>query len=96
MALAESLRETGLDARLLPGRSAIGGGSLPGETLPTTLLALESAQPSDWARSLRGGQPRVVARVEAGRLVIDLRTVLPEQDGQLLSALKVPRRPEPR
>jgi len=76
----------------IAGRSPVGGGSLPGETLPTTLISISDRghgrfKADKLAAVLRTGRPPVVARVEEGRLLIDLRTVLPEQDKLLAEAL---------
>jgi L-seryl-tRNA(Ser) seleniumtransferase len=84
-----SWREAGLTATLLGGRSAVGGGSLPGETLPTTLVALETPNADAAAAALRAGAPPVVARIEEGRLVLDPRSVLEEQEPKLLKAVAV-------
>ncbi|MHB1318632.1 MAG: L-seryl-tRNA(Sec) selenium transferase [Anaerolineae bacterium] len=64
---------------LISGRSMIGGGSLPEESLPTTLLALPTAGADVIAAALRRGDPPVVARIEDGRVVLDLRTVAPDE-----------------
>jgi len=72
----------------LEGRSTVGGGSLPGETLPTTLLALEVPHPARFLARLRACHPPIVARVQRQRVVLDPRTVLPEQDGALLVGLE--------
>lgn len=88
-AWAGALAGDRLPATLRPGHSAIGGGSLPGQILPTTLLALPSAQSDALAARLRGGEPPVVARIEAGALLFDPRTVLPGQDEALLAAIRV-------
>jgi L-seryl-tRNA(Ser) seleniumtransferase len=69
------------------GESAVGGGSLPGQTLPTTLLALQSPNPVRLLAQLRDADPPVVARILDDRIVIDPRTVLPEQDAILVSLL---------
>jgi L-seryl-tRNA(Ser) seleniumtransferase len=63
--------------------SAMGGGTLPGVSIPSCGLAL----PGDWSRALRTGSPPVIARVHGGRTICDLRTVLPDQDAQLADAL---------
>jgi L-seryl-tRNA(Ser) seleniumtransferase len=84
-----SWREAGLTATLLGGRSAVGGGSLPGETLPTTLVTLETPNADAAAAALRAGAPPVVARIEEGRLVLDPRSVLEEQEPKLLKAVAV-------
>ena len=73
-------------------RSAIGGGSLPGETLPTWVLALDASGIVGGAESvmkgLRGGMPPVIGRVDDERVLFDPRTVGPDEDGQLLAALQ--------
>ncbi|MGQ9594042.1 MAG: L-seryl-tRNA(Sec) selenium transferase [Anaerolineae bacterium] len=84
---ARRLVAQGLPARVVSGESAVGGGSLPGQTLPTFLLALAVPSPDDLARRLRLGTPPVVARIEDGRLVFDPRTVLPGEDRALLDAI---------
>ena len=71
--------------------SAIGGGSLPGELLPTRALSIDGAGIEGGAQSLaarlRSGAPPVVGRVDAGRLLLDPRTVLPTQDNPLIEAV---------
>jgi len=66
-------------ARTLPGESAVGGGSFPGAVLPTTLVALEAGSlgPDGLALRLRLGEPPLVVRVAADRVLLDPRT-LPE------------------
>jgi L-seryl-tRNA(Ser) seleniumtransferase len=66
-------------AETLPGESAVGGGSFPGAVLPTTLVALQAGSlgPDGLALRLRLGEPPLVARVVAGRILLDPRT-LPE------------------
>jgi L-seryl-tRNA(Ser) seleniumtransferase len=73
---------------IMPGRSTVGGGSLPEETLPTALLALDSRHPNDFADRLREGDLPIIARVENDRVVLDPRTVLPFQEQPLLNGLK--------
>ena len=82
-AWAERLREAGIAASVVDGRSAVGGGSLPGETLPTKLVAIEADSPDELARRLRLGDPPVIGRIEGDRLLLDPRTVL-EGEGELL------------
>jgi L-seryl-tRNA(Ser) seleniumtransferase len=69
-------------AELVEGESLIGGGSAPSSTLPTTLLALTccSLSADELAGRLRASNPPVIARVEDGRVLLDLRTVFSEQD----------------
>jgi len=72
----------------LPGESTVGGGSLPGENLPTFVLALDVKRPDQFLEKLRRQQPPVIARTEYNRVLIDPRTILPEQEGALLVGLK--------
>lgn len=85
------LREQGIPSHLQKGESTIGGGSLPGETLPTTLLALDSADCKrsldEIAARLRHWSQPVIARIAHDKLLFDPRTVLVEQDQELLRAL---------
>ncbi|MEI8306651.1 MAG: L-seryl-tRNA(Sec) selenium transferase [Chloroflexales bacterium] len=88
-ALAIRLSQAGADAAVTDCASAVGGGSLPGETLPSAGVALAPGPHSadELARRLRTGQPAVVARIAEGRVIFDLRTVLPEQDDALAGAI---------
>ena len=85
---AEALQAQGIAAEVIEGHSAVGGGSLPGETLPTRLLALSVPSPNALAARLRAAVPPVIARIERERLLLDPRTVLPQQDALLLDALR--------
>jgi L-seryl-tRNA(Ser) seleniumtransferase len=87
-AWSERLGLAGIDAEVLPGLSTVGGGSLPGETLPTRLVALRVDSPDRVAGLLRQGEPAVVGRIEAGQLMLDPRTVPPEEEQNLLSAVE--------
>jgi L-seryl-tRNA(Ser) seleniumtransferase len=79
---------TVIGGEVVPSESTIGGGSLPGETLPTWAFAPPVDQPNDAAARLRQHHPPVIARVAQDRLLLDPRTVLPGQDQVLLDALK--------
>ncbi|MBI2913948.1 MAG: L-seryl-tRNA(Sec) selenium transferase, partial [Chloroflexi bacterium] len=82
-------RAIGPPARVVDGRSMVGGGSLPEESLPSKLLAIprDGAYVSDLARRLRLGDPPVVARVERDMLLLDPRSVQPNEDRALIAAL---------
>jgi L-seryl-tRNA(Ser) seleniumtransferase len=67
--------------------SAVGGGSLPDATLPGPVLALSIRSPNRFLYLLRQRHPPVIARLEDDRIIIDPRTVLPEQDQSLLAAI---------
>lgn len=88
---AEQLRVRGISARLQHGTSTIGGGSLPGETLPTMLLALPASQIAppleELARRLRMRSTPIITRIYHDALLLDPRTVLPEQDVEVIQAL---------
>jgi L-seryl-tRNA(Ser) seleniumtransferase len=73
--------------RLAEGRSTVGGGSLPQETLPTHLLALKASHPDALAGRLRNLPHPIIGRIEAGEMLFDPRTVLPEQEPRLLDGL---------
>jgi len=73
---------------LISGRSTIGGGSLPEETLPTWLLALEVRGPQKLLARLRASKPAIIARVENNQVVFDPRTVLPDEDQYLLAGIR--------
>ncbi len=79
----------GGDATVQPAKSTIGGGSLPGESLDSWALCLPSQGLSGGAAGLaarlREQSTPVVARIENEQVLMDPRTVLPEQDGQLLA-----------
>jgi L-seryl-tRNA(Ser) seleniumtransferase len=83
-AWVRQLSERGVAAEVVAGKSTVGGGSLPGETLPTRLVALDVPSPDAVAARLRAGEPAVVARIEDERLVLDPRTVMPDQEATLL------------
>ena len=69
---------------VLASESTVGGGSLPGESLPTWVLSLKVEKPDSFLESLRQEGPPVIARTEKNRILLDPRTVLPEQDEALL------------
>ena len=71
----------------MPLEATIGGGSLPGETLPSWGLALPGAKPQETLGRLRVGAPAVVARIEDDAVVLDLRTVEPTWDEVLPGAI---------
>jgi L-seryl-tRNA(Ser) seleniumtransferase len=77
-----------LKLELLDGDSVIGGGAAPSAVLPTRLIALTHADLSadELSARLRAHTPPIIARVEEGRVLLDLRTVFPEQDTNLATA----------
>jgi L-seryl-tRNA(Ser) seleniumtransferase len=84
----QTLRRNGVLTEIVDGRSTVGGGSLPGETLPTKLVALSVAHPNQVAAQLRAGEFPVITRIVEDRLVLDPRTVLAEEEQELLRMIK--------
>ncbi|HZC06843.1 MAG TPA: L-seryl-tRNA(Sec) selenium transferase, partial [Ktedonobacterales bacterium] len=92
-ALSARLQQAGVSAEVIAGESTVGGGSLPGETLPTVLCALPAradAHLRDAARLadlLRQGEPPIVARVLRDQTLLDLRAVAPADDDALFAGI---------
>ncbi len=82
------LEERGVRSELVPGESAVGGGSVPGHGLPTVLVAL-TGPASRLAAALRRGDPPVMARIEKDACCLDPRTVLKGEDETLIDAVEV-------
>ncbi len=76
------------NGEVIPGFSTIGGGSLPGESLPTWLLALDVGKPDKFLAKLRSMNPPIIARTENDRILLDPRTVLPENEGAFLVGIQ--------
>jgi L-seryl-tRNA(Ser) seleniumtransferase len=72
------------------GESAVGGGAGPTCSLPTTLIAITHARLSahEIERVLRSSSPPIIGRISEGKLLLDLRTVLPDELPELVAALK--------
>jgi len=88
-AASERAHPLRLAAELIDSASLLGGGSAPSATIPTTVIALTcySLSANELAARLRAGVPPVIARVEEGKVLLDLRTVFPEQDKVLTQVL---------
>jgi L-seryl-tRNA(Ser) seleniumtransferase len=88
--MAKQLILPKLKTEIVAGESVIGGGAAPSSVLPTRLLALscQDLSADALAARLRTFDPPVIARVEEGRVLLDLRTVFPEQDEMILRALR--------
>ena len=89
-AIAMKIRSTKLAVEITDGESVIGGGAAPSAVLPTRLLAVtcEGLTADELATRLRASDPPVIARVEEGRVLLDLRTVFPEEDEAVAQALE--------
>ncbi|MGA6980766.1 MAG: L-seryl-tRNA(Sec) selenium transferase [Candidatus Sulfotelmatobacter sp.] len=89
-ALKSKINSPKLKLELHDGESLLGGGAAPSSVLPTCLLALTHSTLSadELSAQLRSSDPPIIARVEEGRVLIDLRTVFPHQEAALISALE--------
>jgi L-seryl-tRNA(Ser) seleniumtransferase len=84
-ALVARLDDPAAGFRAVPLEATVGGGSLPGETLPSWGLSLPGSD--ELHARLRRGHPAVIGRIEAGRVLLDLRTVDPARDEELARAV---------
>lgn len=82
-ARAEAWRKALGQGEVLESESTVGGGSLPGESRPTFVLALDVKSPNKFMAKLRASNPPIIARTEKDRILLDPRTVLSEQDDVL-------------
>ncbi len=87
--LAAQARSQKLSIEIINGESVIGGGAAPSSVLPTRLLAMscEGLSADELSARLRAADPPIVARVEQGRVLLDLRTVFADQDSIVADAL---------
>jgi L-seryl-tRNA(Ser) seleniumtransferase len=93
--LAAVLRnELGLNASVISAESFVGGGSVPVQPIPTMVVMVSAPFPPShgseaaWARALRMGDPPVVARLQGGAVLFDLRTVAEREEASLLDAIR--------
>ena len=86
-AVVSELARRGVPAKVVKTESAVGGGSLPEETQPSRAVALDLPAASRAAAVLRAADPPVVARIVDDLVALDLRSVLPEDDGRLAAAV---------
>jgi L-seryl-tRNA(Ser) seleniumtransferase len=74
---------------VLESKSMVGGGSLPGETLPTWVLAITVGHPNRLLEILRQNAPPLIGRVEDGRVLFDPRTVFSGSDSDFIKAFQL-------
>jgi len=88
-AVAERIKTSKVSVEVIEGESVIGGGAAPSAVLPTRLLAIacEGLSADELSSSLRTADPPIITRVEDGRVLLDLRTVFPEQDQAIVKTL---------
>src|SRR5438874_11347407 len=89
-AIAGEIQSATLRVELIDGESVIGGGAAPSAVLPTRLLAISHKDlgADELAARLRSSDPPIIARVEEARVLLDLRTVFPEQDHRLADLIR--------
>ena len=79
--------ERRVEAELVQGESEVGGGSFPGAKLETWLVAIRDPAADTLMARLRAGDPPIIARIVDGRVVLDPRTILPDQVETVARAL---------
>src|SRR3989442_6476983 len=89
-AIAGKTQSATLQVDIIDGESVIGGGAAPSSVLPTRVLAIsqKGLSADELAARLRASDTRVIARVEEDRVLLDLRTVFPEQDHRLADLIR--------
>jgi len=89
-AVAEKIKTSKVSVEVLGGESVIGGGAAPSALLPTRLVAMtcEGMSADQLSARLRASDPPVIARVEEGRVLLDLRTVFAAQDEALVQVIR--------
>ncbi len=100
--IKDELKKSGISIAVNESESTVGGGSLPGETLPTIVISVssfgtslqdKSASSADksvdqQARLFREQSPPIIGRIEDEKFVLDLRTIFPHQDELIINAIK--------
>lgn len=90
--IAGKLSKSALAIEIIDGESVVGGGAAPSAALPTRLLSLMcngiGIGADDLCSRLRAADPPIIARVDEGRVLLDLRTVFPAQDELIVHALQ--------
>ena len=85
-AVARTLREAGLDVRVTSSKASVGGGAFPTAEIPSSAVVLEGgAQQTE--EKLRRSEPSVIGRIADGKVLLDLRSVLPREDATLCRAV---------
>jgi L-seryl-tRNA(Ser) seleniumtransferase len=89
-ALVSRARSSKMKFEVIDGESIVGGGAAPSSVLPTRLLAItrEGLSADELSAKLRHSDPPIIARVEEGSVLLDLRTVFPEQDAIIADTLQ--------
>jgi L-seryl-tRNA(Ser) seleniumtransferase len=77
------------DGKVIQGESTVGGGSLPGDTLPTWLFALKVRSPEKMLKLLRNSNPAIIGRIVDDQVVFDPRTVFEDEENDLVTRIAV-------
>jgi L-seryl-tRNA(Ser) seleniumtransferase len=86
--IKRNLKTSGIVVEIKPGLSMVGGGTLPEQSLPTSLVCIKpKGSVEAFSRQLRLSDPPLITRVENDIILVDMRTVFPEQDGLLVSII---------
>jgi L-seryl-tRNA(Ser) seleniumtransferase len=85
--IASALSRAGVSCEVVETSGAVGGGTFPGIELPSHAVAISCADVSGMARKLRAGDPPIIGRIVDDRLLLDVRTVLPGQEGELIGGV---------
>lgn len=85
---AENWKKTIGLGDVIESKSMVGGGSLPGETLPSSVWAVSVDHPQTLLAGLRKSTPAIIGRIENDRVVFDPRTILPQSDSDFIQAFK--------
>jgi L-seryl-tRNA(Ser) seleniumtransferase len=100
--IKDQLEKSGISITIKESESTVGGGSLPGETLPTIVISVSSFETSPQDKSVqsvdrsvdrqaklfREQSPPIIGRIEDDKFVLDLRTIFPHQDELIIKAIK--------
>jgi L-seryl-tRNA(Ser) seleniumtransferase len=84
--VAARLRAAGMEVKVVESSASVGGGAFPTAAIPSRAIAL-SRSPQEAEMKLRLGEPAVIGRISEGNLLLDLRSVLPHEDGPLTAAI---------
>lgn len=87
--IKKTLEESNIQVSIVQSRSTVGGGSLPGETLPTYVISFDSQLSADQlSEKFRSLPTPVIGRIENDKFTLDLRTIFPHQDETLIKSIK--------
>jgi L-seryl-tRNA(Ser) seleniumtransferase len=84
--VVSALRSSNIDAEVAPSKASVGGGAFPTAEIASSAVSL-GADAEGTQERLRRGEPAVIGRIADGKLLLDLRSVLPREDGTLAQAI---------